>query len=485
MHNEESTAGKHQCTDTRNRSQSKCTLLGADGGHGSESQGRGRGIHCILSGSDPSNYDYNDPFKLWAIQGALIIVISRICFLLLWRMRQPRVVAEIIGGIVLGPTVMGRIPKFSTTIFPQESIPILNLCATLGLVLFLFLAGLEIDLQLIKQHARTSAVVSAAGSIIPFAFGSLLSLAHYRAFMDDSVNFGHFALFTCISVGITAFPILCRMLAQLELFSAPLGVIVLSAGVGNDVVGWILLALAVTLVNSTTGLAALWILLICIGYTLFLIYPVRWLFRWIGQATGELGTGEPSSIMMACAIMMLLVSAFFTDITGLHAIFGAFISGLIIPRDKQLSIAMMKRLEPVVWNIFLPVYFALSGLKTDLGLLNTGKAWGFTILVCLLAYMGKLIGCGGASKLMGFTWRESAAIGTLMSCKWLLELIVINFALQAKVFPSIVFAMFVVHAVVLMVIITPVTGWIYPARCRSQQSDTPVCGASDTSISGV
>ncbi|EPQ51288.1 Sodium/hydrogen exchanger, partial [Gloeophyllum trabeum ATCC 11539] len=420
----------------------------------------------ILSGSNPTQYDLNDPFKLWAIQVVVIVVVSRLCYMLFWRMRQPRVVAEIIGGIVLGPTVMGRIPRFSATIFPQESIPLLNLCATLGLVLFLFLAGLEIDLKLIKKHARLSIVISAAGLISPFAFGSLLAIPLYREFIDQTVDFGYFLLFTCISVGITAFPILCRMLAELDLFNTTLGSVVLAAGVGNDVIGWILLALAVTLVNSTSGLAALWIALTCAGYTVFLMYPVRWLFLWIGRKTGELETGDLSSVMMTCSIMMLLVSALFTDIIGLHAIFGGFLSGLVVPRERQLSITVMKRLEPVVWNIFLPVYFALSGLKTDLGLLNDGKSWGFTCVVCLMAYMGKFIGCGIASRFLGFTWRESSAIGTLMSCKGLLELIVVNLALQARIFTGHVFAMFVVHAIVLTVVITPLTGLIYPARFR-------------------
>ncbi|TFK50408.1 hypothetical protein OE88DRAFT_1660775 [Heliocybe sulcata] len=426
----------------------------------------------VLSGAYPTRYDVNDPFKLWVIQVVLIVIISRLCYMLFWRIRQPRVVAEIIGGIILGPTAMGRIPHFTATIFPQDSIPLLNLCATLGLVLFLFLAGLEIEVRLIRKHARTSALVSIAGLVSPFAFGSLLAVPLYREFSNDSMQFGYFLLFTCISVGITAFPILCRMLAELGLFDTTLGVVVLSAGVGNDIVGWVLLALAVTLVNSTSSLAALWIVLACVGYTLFLLYPIRWLFRWIALKTGELETGDPSSIMVTCAIIMLLVSAFFTDIIGLHAIFGGFLSGLVIPRDKNLSIALMRRLEGIVWNVFLPIYFALSGLKTDLGLLNTGKAWGFTVLVCTMAYMGKFIGCASVSKLLGFTWRESSAIGTLMSCKGLLELIVINIALQANVFTSLVFAMFVLHAVVLTVIVTPLTGWIYPDRYRTMLGAT-------------
>ena len=217
---------------------------------------------------------------------------------------------------------MGRIPGFSQTIFPAASITVLNLSATFGLVFFLFLAGLEIDLSLIKRHYRRSALVSAAGLIVPFGFGGILAVLLYHEYIDPTVNFGHFALFTAISVGITAFPILCRMLTELNLFDSELGAVVISAGVGNDVIGWVLLALAVSLTNSKDGVTAVYILLVCMGYTIFCCYPVRWGFLWLGKKTGSLETGKPSPVMITCSLIFVIISAFFTDIIGLHAIFG-------------------------------------------------------------------------------------------------------------------------------------------------------------------
>jgi Kef-type K+ transport system membrane component KefB len=297
----------------------------------------------VISGDNPSQYNPSDPYKLWIIQVCawsefistsvivmrsndslvLIIAVSRICFLALSRMRQPRVVAEILGGIILGPTIMGRIPGFSQAIFPADSIPILNLCATIGLSFFLFFAGLEVDVRLMNRHMKAAAAISVAGLVFPFAFGFMLALALYREFIDPSINFGHFALFTAIAVGITAFPILCRMLVELKLFDTKLGVVVIAAGVGNDIVGWTLLALAVALVNARDGITILYMVLACIGYAITFLYPVRWALRWIAYKTGSLESGTPSPLMITSTLILVLVSSFFTDIIGLHAIFGS------------------------------------------------------------------------------------------------------------------------------------------------------------------
>ncbi|KAF9255001.1 Sodium/hydrogen exchanger [Marasmius fiardii PR-910] len=415
----------------------------------------------ILSGDNPLIYSPADPFRLWAIQTLLIIGISRICVLMLYKLKQPRAVAEIFGGIVLGPTLLGRIPHFSNTIFPAESIPLLQLCATIGLVFFLFLGALEIDHHAMGTHRKESIAISLAGLLVPAGFGCLLALILYPKFADPSLNFGIFLFFTIVSVSITAFPILCKMLVDLSLFRSKLGVVVISAGVGNDIVGWVLLALAVSLTNSASGLTALWILLTCIGYTLFCWYPVRLGYRWLAVKSGSLQSGNPSPLMVSLAIVIVIVNAFFTDIIGLHAIFGGFLAGLVIPQDNGFSVAMMGKFEGIIYTVFLPIFFALSGFKTDFGLLNTGEIWAYTIVICILAFAGKFIGCGLTAKYFGFTVKESCAIGTLMTCKGLLELIVLNLALQAKVFDQRLFAMYMVHAMILTFGITPLV-----ALCR-------------------
>lgn len=219
---------------------------------------------------------------------------------------------------------MGRIPGFLDTIFPTASMPLLTLTSTVGLILFLFLVGLEIDTRLMKRNIVASASVSLAGLIIPLGLGAALGVAIYKEYIDKSVNFGYFLLFVAVAVGITAFPVLCRILTELKLLDTEVGLVVLSAGIGNDVVGWILLALTVALVNASSGLTALWVLLASAGFTVFLLYPGRWAFRWLCIRTGSLEQGSPTPFMMTVTLFVVLASAFFTDIIGVHAIFGLY-----------------------------------------------------------------------------------------------------------------------------------------------------------------
>jgi len=253
-----------------------------------------------------------------------VIIISMTQFLSLGlsRIRQPRVIAEVIGGVLLGPTVMGRIPNFRSTIFPELSMPLLNVTATVGLILFLFLVALEIDTRLLKRNIVASASVSVAGLLIPLGLGAALGVAVYREFINPAVNFGHFLLFVAVAIGITAFPVLCRILTELKLLDTEVGLVTLSAGIGNDVIGWVLLALTVALVNASSGLTALWVLLASAGYTIFLLLPGKWAFRWLAVRTGSLEQGSPTPFMMTVTLLVVLVSAFFTDIIGVHAIFG-------------------------------------------------------------------------------------------------------------------------------------------------------------------
>lgn len=237
-------------------------------------------------------------------------------------MRQPRVIAEVIGGVILGPSVMGHIPGFTNAIFPSAGMPMLTLTGTIGLVFFLFIVGLEIDTRLVKRNIKASSSISAAGLILPLGLGAALGVGIYREFVNPSVNFGYFILFTAVAVGITAFPVLCRILTELKLLDTTVGVVVLSAGVGNDVIGWILLALTVALVNAANGITALWVLLASVAYVLFLVYPVRLAFVWLARRTGSLETGQPTHFMMTITLLLVLVSAFYTDIIGVHPIFG-------------------------------------------------------------------------------------------------------------------------------------------------------------------
>ena len=250
--------------------------------------------------------------------------VTQLLSLVLSRIRQPRVIAEVIAGVILGPSVMGRIPGFTQAIFPQEGMAFLRLTSTIGLVFFLFLVGLEIDTRAMKHNAVASASVSIAGLIFPLGLGAALGVGVYREFVNPSVNFGIFLLFTAVAVGITAFPVLCRILTSLELLDTEVGLVTLAAGIGNDVIGWVLLALTVALVNASSGLTALWVLLASAGYTIFLLFLVRWGYCWLAERTGSIEKGTPNSLMMTITLFIVLISAFYTDIIGVHPIFGIF-----------------------------------------------------------------------------------------------------------------------------------------------------------------
>lgn len=217
---------------------------------------------------------------------------------------------------------------------------------------------------------------------------------------------------------------LCRILTELKLLGTNVGVIVLSAGVGNDVVGWILLALCVALVNAGSGLTALWVLLTCIGYALFLFFAIKPVFLWYLKRTGSLQDGPDQSVV-TLTLLLALASAFFTQIIGVHAIFGGFMVGLICPHEGGFAIKLTEKIEDLVGSIFLPLYFALSGLNTNLGLLNSGETWGYVVGVTAIAFIAKVTGGTVASRLTGLVWRESFTVGVLMSCKGLVELIVL------------------------------------------------------------
>ena len=230
--------------------------------------------------------------------------------------RQPKVIAEVIGGIILGPTVFGQIPGFTNNIFPTASIPYLNLVSMLGLILFLFLVGLEVDISVMRRNGRNSALISAAGMILPFGIGAGIAVPIYQNFVDtETVAFGHFLLFVGVAMSITAFPVLCRILTATRLLDTQVGVIVLAAGVGNDVVGWVLLALTLALTNASSGVTAVYVLLCAIGWATLLLWPIKKAFRWLARRTGSLDHG-PTPMMMVVTLLIVFSSAFVTDVIG-------------------------------------------------------------------------------------------------------------------------------------------------------------------------
>ncbi|KAI8937424.1 hypothetical protein NX059_005148 [Plenodomus lindquistii] len=419
----------------------------------------------VLEGVNPVHYDPSHPIILFIVQAGIIIIFCRALNWPLSKIRQPRVISEIIGGILLGPSVMGRIPGFQDSIFPEASMPNLNLVANLGLTLFLFIIGLEVDLRFLVGNWKSALNVGVASMAIPFGLGCAIAVGLYNEFKDEPgtvpVDFPIFMLFIGVAMAITAFPVLCRILTELKLLMTPVGIIVLSAGVGNDVVGWILLALCVALVNAGSGLTALWVLLTCAGYMLFLVYLVRPLYVYFLRRSGALQDG-PSQGVISFTLLLALGSAFFTGIIGVHPIFGAFMAGLICPHEGGFAIKVAEKIEDLIGALFLPLYFTLSGLNTNIGLLDSGMVWAYVIGVVAVAFFSKFISATLAARGTKMLWRECFAIGSLMSCKGLVELIVLNIGLNARILSTRTFTIFVVMALVTTFLSSPLTIYFYP-----------------------
>ncbi|GAA5888283.1 hypothetical protein JCM16303_007260 [Sporobolomyces ruberrimus] len=450
----------------------------------------------ILGGGvNPIEFHSSHAIQLLVVQLVIIICLSRFLHwgftkLCPWT-SQPRVCFEILAGILLGPTAFGQIPRFSENIFPNQSLPFMNLLATIGLVLFLFVIGLEVDFTLFRRNLKPSMSVSLAGLIIPFGLGWAVSVGLYNQFVDPSVKMTTFSCFIATSSSITAFPVLGRILVDLKMLNDPIGIVVLASGVANDVIGWMLLALSVALATAgagggSSGIVVLYILLATVGWMLFLFFIVRPLLNLIARKTGSFSNPDgPAQVYVLACLMSVFISGWFMAAIGISEIFGGFLVGLIIPTSLGHHIAA--KIEDLCICIFIPLYFAYSGLRTNLTLLNSGIIWGWTVCVIVCAFCGKFFGCFFAARFTGFNTRESAAVGFLMSSKGLIELIILNQGLSVGIINETVFSIFVLEALLLTFAATPGTLIAYPAHLRrpavavsSNQHAESIATAGDT-----
>ncbi|KAJ2355304.1 K(+)/H(+) antiporter, partial [Coemansia sp. RSA 2618] len=412
----------------------------------------------------------------------IIVCLCRLLHFFLKRLYQPSVISEIIGGILLGPTALSRWKAFATNVFPKESLGNLNLVANFGLVLFLFMIGLELDPRMLKRNFSRGVSISIAGIALPFGLGVAVSYALYSVLMHHEGKFVNFLLFCGVAMAITAFPVLARILTERNLLKTTVGSISMSAAAVDDVVSWCLLALVIALTNNASGLTALWVFLAGLGWVLFVIFLVRPVYLRYLRRSGVLSGRDPTQTVLFITFMMVLVSAFYTDAIGIHAIFGGFLIGVIIPHDGGFAVKVVEKIEDVVHIFFLPIYFTLSGLKTDFTDLKDGATWGLWVLVTFVAFFGKIVGCGLAARFTKFTWRESLTVGILMATKGLVELVVLNIGLDAGVIDTRIFSLMVLMAIATTVATTPLVTWLYPPQYHARIDDML---AEDTSDNGA
>ncbi|ONH69213.1 K(+)/H(+) antiporter 1 [Cyberlindnera fabianii] len=421
----------------------------------------------IIAGRDPLEYVASSPITLFLFQAIFIIGLCQLIHIPLSLMRQPRVIAEVITGILLGPTALGHIPGFTDKCFPASSIPSLTLVANLGVILFLFLVGLEVDIPFIKKNIKTALSVCLINMSLPFGLGAAISVGLYNHYAEPHLKFSTYLVFISVAMCITAFPVLARILTELRLLKERVGTLVLAAGIVNDVIGWMLLALSVTLANSGSGINTLYILLVTVGWGLFVIYPIRWLLVKV-ILRKDLASGNLSRFSILIIMILVFISSFFTDIIGVHPIFGAFLIGIVVPREHGFVISLTQKIEDMVHIIMIPIYFALAGFNADLSALTDGIDWAYTIALIIVAVVSKVGGGAIAAKWNGLFWRESFTVGILMSCKGIVEIVVLNIGLNAGIITQKVFSMFVLMALVSTFLTTPLTMWVYPRSYREK-----------------
>jgi Kef-type K+ transport system membrane component KefB len=390
----------------------------------------------------------------------LILLLGRWLGKLFIYFGQPRVIGEMVAGILLGPSLLGHFwPAATAFILPPHAEPSLKIVAQIGVVLYMFLVGLELNAGLLKSRAHATIAISHASILTPFLLGAILALWLFPLFGTADVSFRSFALFMGIAMSITAFPVLARILTDRRMEHTELGIIALSCAAIDDVTAWCLLAFVVGIANSEMG-SAVQTVILAIGYIAIMLVIVRPLaLRYLGH-----DSNAPQRRMAVWVLVALLFSALTAEWIGIHAIFGAFLLGAIIPHDCDVAVDFRHKLEDIVKILLLPAFFAFSGMRTEIGLVSGWQAWFFCAVIILVATLGKFGGTFAAARFTGLDWRLSSALGILMNTRGLMELIVLNIGLELGVITPKLFAMMVIMALVTTVATTPVLHFLTKFR---------------------
>jgi Kef-type K+ transport system membrane component KefB len=401
---------------------------------------------------------------LLLLQIIVILGVARLVGRLFRLIRQPQVVGEMVAGILLGPSLLGLVaPRVYGFLFPPDSLGYLNALSQIGLLIFMFLIGLELDLNSLRGRGRTTIITSQISIYVPFILGILLALFLYPILSYPDVPFFLFAMFLGTAMSITAFPVLARILSERKMLRTHLGAVAIACAAVDDVTGWLILAVLMLLARASESLLPLWGTLLGVAlYVVVMLFPLRRLMCWIEdyyQQRGYITQG-----ILALILLFALASAFSTELLGIHALFGAFLAGVIMPRHHGFVHALTEKLNDFTVVFLLPLFFAYTGLRTSVGLLDSPELWIYCGLIILVAVVGKFTGGSLPARLTGMSWRDSWALGALMNTRGLMELVLLNIALDIGLITPTLFTMLVFMALTTTFMTAPVLEWIYFRR---------------------
>lgn len=387
------------------------------------------------------------PLAMLLIQIISIIIVARIFGWFFRRIGQPSVIGEMVAGIVLGPSLLGLyFPEFSQSLFPAESLGNLQFLSQIGLILFMFVIGMELDINALKNKANDAVVISHASIIFPFALGSTLAYFVYAEFAPEGVGFLSFALFMGIAMSITAFPVLARIVQERGIHKTKLGTIVITCAAADDITAWCILAIVIAIVKAGSFVSSLYIVALAVGYVFLMLKVVRPFLKRVAELKSD-STGVSRPIV-AIFLLTLILSAYATEVIGIHALFGAFMAGAIMPEVANFRTIIIDKVEDVAVVLLLPLFFVFTGLRTQIGLINDPYLWKLTGLIIVVAVVGKFVGSALAAKFVGQNLRDSLTIGALMNTRGLMELVVLNIGYDLGVLTAEVFTMMVIMALV-------------------------------------
>lgn len=396
---------------------------------------------------DSMMHSLKEPLAILLLQIISIILVARFFGWMFRKIGQPSVIGEMVAGIVLGPSLVGLyFPEFFENLFPVASLGNLKFLSQIGLILFMFVIGMELDLKALKNKANDAVVISHASIIFPFTLGISLAYFIYTHFAPDGVEFLSFALFIGISMSITAFPVLARIVQERGIHKTKLGTIVITCAAADDITAWCILATVIAIVKAGSFVSSLYVIALAIAYVFLMLKVVRPFLARVGQLKNS--RQSLSKPVVAIFLLTLIVSAYTTEIIGIHALFGAFMAGAIMPDSAKFRAIFIEKVEDVSVIILLPLFFVFTGLRTEIGLISDPELMKMTGLIIAVAVIGKFLGSAIAAKFVGQNWRDSLTIGALMNTRGLMELIVLNIGLDLGVLSPEIFTMMVIMALV-------------------------------------